>query len=209
LIAYIGAIITAAYSARMVILTFFGEVKTAVSQQPGKLMTIPLLVLAFFSLFAGFIELPHNLAHFTLFSTFLETVLPLTVLKKGLPNELIFQLLAIVATLAGIFLAYYFYVKRPQQLTKLMDNKLAANVHQLWLSGWGFDKLYQVIIVKPLVFIATINKNDVIDQFYQGLTLVIVKFYKILSYTQSGSLRWYLAALVIGAIVILGLEIII
>jgi NADH-quinone oxidoreductase subunit L len=73
------------------ILVFWGEAKTEIGHRPGKLMTVPLIVLAFFSLFAGFIELPHNFGHFTLFSDLLHQVLPETVLKAGMNNELQFQ----------------------------------------------------------------------------------------------------------------------
>jgi NADH-quinone oxidoreductase subunit L len=59
----LGAFITSIYTARMVILVFFGESKTEIGHMPGKLMTYPLVLLAFFAVFAGFIELPHNFGH--------------------------------------------------------------------------------------------------------------------------------------------------
>jgi NADH-quinone oxidoreductase subunit L len=206
-IALLGAFITAVYTTRMVILVFWGEAKTEIGHHPGKLMTIPLIILAFFSLFAGFIELPHNLGHLRLFSGMLEPVLPETVLKAGMNTELLFQILALLATFSGIYLAYVFYYKQPQRIGKLKKSGVALNVYFFWFSGWGFDKLYDVLIVRPIVFIANINKNDVVDKLYQGITFVTIRLYKSLSFTQSGSLRWYIMGLVIGAIIILSIQI--
>jgi NADH-quinone oxidoreductase subunit L len=199
--------ITAAYTARMMILTFWGESKTPVSHQPGRLLTIPLVVLAFFALFAGFIELPHNFGHLTLFSDLLHPVLPQTVLKATESPEWLFQVIAAIATLGGIGLAYFFYYRQPQRLIRLKASGTFNNLYNFWHSGWKFDKLYDLLIVNPIVYIARINKNDVVDKLYSGITGVLATLYRGLSYTQSGSLRWYIMGLIVGAIVILTMQI--
>jgi len=206
LIALLGAFLTAAYTTRMLLLTFWGDAKTAVSHYPGKLMTIPLAILAFFSLFAGFIELPHNFGHFTLFSDLLHQVLPETILKAGIHGELLFQLLAFLVTFGGIYIAYIFWYKKPQLIEKLKQSAPLMHLYKFWFSGWGFDQVYQVLFVKPVVFIANINKNDVIDKFYEGVTTLMVRLNRLLSFTQSGSLRWYIIGLVVGAILILSIQ---
>jgi NADH-quinone oxidoreductase subunit L len=206
-VALLGAFITAVYTTRMMILVFWGEAKTEIDHRPGKLMTVPLIILAFFSLFAGFIELPHNFGHFTLFSDLLHQVLPETILKAGMNNELQFQILALLSTFGGIYVAYIFYYKQPQRIEKLKQSRFVMNLYLFWFSGWGFDKLYNTLIVRPIVFIANVNKNDVVDKLYQGVTFVTVSLYQSLSFTQSGSLRWYIMGLVIGAIIILSMQI--
>lgn len=207
LIALLGAFITAAYTARMMIVTFWGESKTEIGHYPGKLMTVPLLILAFFSLFAGFIELPHNFGHLTLFSNLLHQVLPETVLKAGTHSEWLFQLIAAIVSVGGIYLAYIFYYKQPFRIEKLKQSKPVMNLHLFWFSGWGFDKLYNTIFVRPIVFIANINKNDVVDKLYQGITFVTIRLYRPLSFTQSGSLRWYVMGMIVGAIIIFAIQI--
>ena len=82
LVAITGAFITALYTTRLMLVVFWGEMKTEVSAHPGKLMTTPLIILAVLSIVAGFIEWPHNLIHLTLFSDFVEKVLPATLLKE-------------------------------------------------------------------------------------------------------------------------------
>jgi NADH-quinone oxidoreductase subunit L len=205
--ALLGAFITAAYTTRMMLLTFWGQAKTEISHQPGKLITIPLIILAFFSLFAGFIELPHNFAHFTLFSDMLVGTLPKTILKPAANDELLFQFLASLATFTGIYLAYICYYKQPIYIQRLKQTKPIRALYQFWLSGWGFDSLYHTLIVKPIIYIANINKNDVVDKLYQGIANLTTRLYRFLSFTQSGSLRWYIMGLVIGAIIILGIQI--
>ena len=208
LIAFLGAFITALYTTRMVILTFWGATKTEVQRLPGKLITIPLIILAFFTICAGFIELPHNFGSLTLFSDFLHQVLPETVLKSTANGEFSFQLLAALATFGGIYTAYILWHLQPERIEKLKRNEAVLLLYSFWHAGWGFDQLYQTLIVRPVVFLANINKNDVVDKIYQGITLVSIGLYRCLSFTQSGSLRWYIMGLVVGAIIILGIQII-
>jgi len=206
-IALLGAFITATYTARMMFVTFWGEAKTQPSHPPGKLITIPLVFLAGLSIVGGLIEMPHNLSHIAYFTDLLSGILPHTVLKSDLPSELLFQLFAFVATIAGIYLAYVFYYKQAERINELKRNSTAMSVYRFWHSGWGFDKLYDTVFVKPIVLLANINKNDVLDKIYIAISNGTVALYKSLSFTQSGSLRWYIMGLVLGAILILGIQI--
>ena len=207
-IALIGAFITAAYTCRMMIVTFWGSSKTEIGRMPGPLLTIPLLVLAFFSVLAGFIELPHNFGHFTLFSDFLHPILPATIMGNENQPEWIFQLIAAAATFGGIYISYLFYFKKPALIARLKQSSWSIALYQFWFSGWGFDRLYNALFVKPITYISNINKNDAVDQIYTGISFTSVKLYKSLSYTQSGSLRWYAMGLLVGAIIILTIQIV-
>ena len=206
-IALIGAFITAAYSARMMIITFWGESKTRIVKYPGRIMTIPLLILAFFSVVAGYIELPYNFGHFTLFSNLLHQVLPNTVLKVKMNSEWLFQFIAVLASLGGIYTGYIFYYKRPPYFVKLKESKLIIMLYAFWISGWGFDWVYRKLFVNPFVMLVRVNKNDWIDSFYSGIASLNILLNRILSFTQSGSLRWYIMGLVVGAIIIFSLQI--
>ncbi len=204
LAALIGAFITSIYTFRMVFITFFGEPKTSVGHPTGKSITIPLVILAFLSLAGGFIELPHTLGHLELFSDFLSPVLPRVEVRPGAESaEWIMQAVAAVISVGGVYVAYYFYLKRPGLPDKLKSS--IADLHQLWFSGWGFDALYDTLFVRPFVFIATINKNDVIDKMYEGIVTAANFFHRVFSYTQSGLMRWYVMGIVVGAILILTL----
>lgn len=203
-----GAFITSIYTFRMVFVTFFGEEKTHISHPPGKLMALPLVILAGLSTLAGFIELPHTLGHVTLFSDFLSPVLPDVLLREGVESsEWIVQTIAAVVALTGVYLAYLFYRKQPDLAQTVKT--ATRDLHQFWFSGWGFDALYNTLFVRPYVFIATINKNDVVDKFYTGLVQISEFFNRALAKTQNGVLRWYIMGIVIGAILILTLSLIV
>jgi len=207
LVALLGAFVTSIYTFRMVYLTFYGEEKTHVHHVPGKGMNIPLLILAGLSTFAGFIQLPHTFGHVTIFSDFLIPVLPSISLQEGFEEfEWLVQLLAAGAALSGVYVAYLFYIKRPELSDELKSS--AADLHQFWFSGWGFDALYNFLFVRPFVFLSTINKNDIVDKLYEGIVLIAEFFHRLFSFTQSGILRWYIMGIVIGGIVLLTLGLI-
>ena len=79
LVGYGTALMTAFYMFRLMYLTFHGrprmshEVEHHIHESP-KSMTVPLVILAFFSLFAGFLGWPHSLGGSNRFEKFLEPV---------------------------------------------------------------------------------------------------------------------------------------
>lgn len=197
-----GAFITSIYTFRMVFLTFFGEEKTHVHHKPQNGILIPLVVLAILSLVGGFIELPHTFGHVTLFSDFLNPVLPSIELKSGIENsEWLIQIIAAGVALFGIYLAYYFYILKPEKSDQVKAS--FASLHQFWFSGWGFDAVYHTLLVKPFVWLAAINKNDAVDKIYTALVSITHFFHRLFALTQSGLLRWYIMGIVVGAIFIL------
>lgn len=195
-----GAFITALYTGRMVLLTFFGEAKTALGHAPGKAMIVPLVVLAGLSTVAGFLETPHTLGHVHVFSGLLGKVFP--ALPEGeysLGLELALQMVAVVVVLAGIAAAWWLYVRVPQWRERFADSAL----RKWWLAGWGFDSLYDFLIVRPLVGIARWNRKDVIDSLYNGAALIARFAHILLGHTQTGRLRWYAGGIALGTAVLL------
>jgi NADH-quinone oxidoreductase subunit L len=205
LAALLGAFITSIYTFRMVFVTFFGEPKTAVGHHTGRLMNIPMIILAVLSLIGGFIELPHTMGHFELFSEHLKTVFPTISLQEKATTgmEWTVQLVTIVLSLGGIYIAYYCYVKSPGIPARIKSS--IGGLHYLWFTGWGFDAIYDMILVRPFVFLATVNKQDVIDKIYALTVSVSEAFHDLFAKTQGGILRWYVMSIVIGAILILTL----
>lgn len=203
----VGAFITSIYTFRMVFITFYGEPKTHVAHPPGPIITIPLIILAVLSLIGGFIELPHNFGHLVLFSDFLTPLLPAIHASETLAaSEWLFQLVAAVVSLTGVYLAYLFYLQKPALQTNLEQSGLAMAIHRFWYSGWGFDKLYDMLFVRPFVYLAKVNKNDFIDKIYAALAAIARGLNHGLAQTQSGILRWYMMGVVVGALLIITLS---
>jgi NADH-quinone oxidoreductase subunit L len=184
----------------MVFVTFFGKQNTKLSGRPANSMIIPMVVLAFFSLAGGYIELPENIAHLSLFSNFIEKTLPaVTKVETSRTTELIFQLIAAFAAIAGLFTAYRFYFNKSFPAGVPRRNVL----QKFFYNGWNFDLLYNKIVVNPVVFLSKIDKNDFIDLFYRGLASVTRGLNKTLSATQNGKISWYAMVIAIGAILTL------
>jgi NADH-quinone oxidoreductase subunit L len=198
----LGALITALYTGRMVILTFFGEPKREPGKRPGFFITIPLVALAVLSVVGGFVEMPHTLGPVHLFSDLLSTSLPgIHVEEALLSSEALFQIFAAAVVLAGLFMSYFFYLRRPD-LAAAAERSFAG-LHRYWRLGWGFDWLYERLFIRPFSWLATVNRADVIDNIYTGLAHSNLALYKLFSRTQTGQLRWYAFGLGVGAVIII------
>jgi NADH-quinone oxidoreductase subunit L len=203
-IALAGAFVTAMYSTRLMLVVFWGEPKTPVHEEPAQGMVIPLIILAFFSVTAGFIEWPHNMMHLTLFSDHVQKVLPETVLKPDVPNEWVFQAMAALTTLAGIYLGYIMYYGKPG--IRWQQSPGLAATREFFFSGWKFDQLYNFLFVKPFVFLTRINKSDVIDRMYNGIAQGGIRLNNWFSVSQNGSLRLYIVGVLAGILFIITLQ---
>jgi NADH-quinone oxidoreductase subunit L len=80
-------------------------------------------------------------------------------------------------------------------------------LNRLWLSGWGFDWLYNNLFVRPYIWLAKTNKDDIVDAVYDGIAWLFRAFNRALSLTQNGRLRWYAAGIMLGAIVLIGMAV--
>jgi NADH-quinone oxidoreductase subunit L len=179
----------------MVFITFFGEMKIKPHKKIGKFILIPLIVLAVLSLIGGFIQTPSSLGNVSLFSGFINLTLPQVVtnyFSEGF--EIFFQIITAILALLGIFIAYILYAKRQP----VERNKSAAA--NFLFSGWGFDWFYDRVFVRPIVWLAEIDRHDFIDYFYTLIAWITGLGNKILKQTQTGNLRWYAMGIIIGAI---------
>jgi NADH-quinone oxidoreductase subunit L len=210
LAALAGALITAFYTARLMLIVFWGEQRTPVHKHPAKLMTSPLIILAVLSIVAGFIEWPHNLIHATLFSDLVSGVLPATEMRDAGINEAIFQAIAIAVTLLGVYIGYQLYYKYRDKTEAAIASPSAQqlSVRNFFLNGWEFDALYNTVFVKPFVYITQVNQTDLFDQLSKGVSAAFDRLNDWFSVSQNGSLRWYGAGVLFGIIFILTLEII-
>jgi NADH-quinone oxidoreductase subunit L len=195
----IGALLTALYSFRMIFITFFGEAKTEPSFLPGKLMTIPLIILAVLSVIGGFVELPTSIGNIHLFSNLVDNTLPAIITKGEEHSELVFQAISAIIALSGIYIAYLVYFKKPSLSEPFSHSRL----NKFFEKGWGFDKLYDTLIVRPIVWLSVIDKNDFFDLWNKGLSSLALLFNRLLSVTENGKLRWYLLSFAIGIAIIL------
>jgi NADH-quinone oxidoreductase subunit L len=206
-----GALLTSIYTFRMVFLTFFGETGSLVKglmplTRPGKRLLIPLVVLAFLSVVGGLVEVPRTMGGLSLFSDFLGKVLPApSAVHAAVSSELLLQILAAVASLGGIAVAYWLFLRRPQQAERLSRTAVGGTLQRFWFSGWGFDWLDNELFVRPFLWLTRKDQHDVIDRFYDGIVRLSVMLHRLMSQTQTGLIRRYGAGIVVGGIIVIGM----
>ncbi|MBI2817031.1 MAG: NADH-quinone oxidoreductase subunit L [Acidobacteria bacterium] len=203
-----AVLLTSLYTYRLIFLVFFGSEAKTPEHLPGMAMLLPVIVLCVPSIAAGWLNRPPALGAHRLFDNFLESALPPApagahpVLSEGLS-----ELAAASAFAIGLALAWWLYIRRRAHVEAFASSGPAAALHRLWFSGWGFDSLYDALFVRPVVWIATVNKSDVVDQVYAAVSLGSRALNRALAVTQTGRVRWYAAGIAGGAAVLLGIAI--
>jgi NADH-quinone oxidoreductase subunit L len=207
----IGALLTSLYTFRAIFVTFYGERGPLIQElaplpRLGVRIRLPLVVLAVLSVVGGLVDLPRTLGNLPLLSDLLHSVLPSAeIAAEGVGTELLFQVIAGVVSLGGVYLAYLLILRQRQVVEGWTASPLGSALHRLWFAGWGFDWLYDTLLVGPYVWIARANRRDVVDLFYEGLARLVEVLHGLLSRTQTGRVRWYAAGLVLGAVVVIAL----
>lgn len=194
----IGSLLTSLYIFRLVFIVFIGEGKTEPSHKPGMAMKIPLVILAILSIAGGFIEMPRNLGPVHLFSNLFGQSLPAVRINEH-ASETLIQLVSALISLGGIYLAYRLFYKRREFAERMERSQL----NRFFLHGWGFDKLYNELIVRPVIWIAQINKKDFINNGNRYISRSAMYLNKMLSQSQNGKVRWYILCITLGMVLIL------
>ena len=126
-----GAFLTSVYSFRVVFVAFLGP-ERAVGRKPALSMTLPLVVLAVFSIGAGLLP--------AVFGGPTRLVLPA---GPAWVCRLSVQAIAALIPVLGIGVAALLYRARPAYAAALARRPAFAALHGFLLSGWGFDRLYR------------------------------------------------------------------
>jgi NADH-quinone oxidoreductase subunit L len=200
IVGIIGALLTSLYTFRLIFRVFFGPIQTSVSTRPGYAMTVPLVVLAFFAVVGGMVKEP--------LLAFVHSTLPAMVEANAAGmTETFSELVAALAFLAGLYVAYLFHLRKRSLAEDAVANPAGRVLHAWWSADWGFDWLYDKIFVQPFLWAARINKNDFIDGFYTGIARVTEILYRVLQFTQTGLMRWYAAGIALGSVLFLALAV--
>ena len=204
-----GAFLTSLYTFRMVFLTFYGPTRTPAAKRPGRGMNIAMVVLAVLSLCAGFLEVPNTLGGGVhLFSGFIQNAVPATVLAVSREAyESLFEWISGGTAVLGVAIIYVLILRVPEFTLTLAGSPTGKMLHRYWFGGWGFDALYDRILVRPYVFLARIDRDDIIDSFFDLMSWFGGLAHRVLSTTQNGRMRTYAAGLAIGAAVVVGMAV--
>ena len=72
-----------------------------------------------------------------------------------------------------------------------------------WRNAWGFDWLYDWVFTKPYVAISQLNRRDICDQAIALVPRMTRGGHDAMAVTENGSVRWYVASMAIGAVLVL------
>jgi NADH-quinone oxidoreductase subunit L len=216
MIGVLAAAMTSFYSWRLMFMTFHGEHRGtphhdghhghdhdhhhahAIHESP-LLMLVPLGVLAIGAVFAGplfyglFVgEAAHGFWHETL------------ALHGGEHHEFPLWVVfaPLVASLIGLYIAYYYYIRHPE-----LPPKMAAKRGMLYLflyNKWYFDELYDFIFVRPAKALGRIlwkvGDGKIIDGLGpDGISARVLDVTRGAVRLQSGYVYHYAFAMLIGA----------
>ncbi|MGE6571651.1 NADH-quinone oxidoreductase subunit L [Psychrobacter namhaensis] len=193
-----GAFLTAIYTFRMIWIIFFGEEKTHAHKLSGVSYWLPLTVLLVLSTAVGAWITP------PLQGVLPESVGHLLEVAGQAHGKHTAEYIAMGAMAAGLILAALLYVvNKGRLLTSFKRSRIGGALYHWCYHGLGFDALYDVIFVKPFLFIGRLFKADPIDKTWYVLPKLASAGNKVLSATQTGSLRGYAASFGLGMAVLL------
>jgi len=208
IVGIITALLTAFYSWRLLFLTFHGDNRSDQNvfdhaKESPLVMTLPLFVLAFGSVFAGIFFGEYYIGKYqTEFWNYAIAI------KQENYHYLPFLQTLIIKTsvASGVILAaiIYFYKRN-------YANKLAYNLKPLYLislNKWYVDELYELFFIRPYFYIANLfwerGDEKIIDAYGpNGITRLIAFTSFYLSRFQSGYLYHYAFAMFGGLVIFL------
>jgi len=213
--------ITAFYMFRLHFRTFAGECRASAEAQghihePSGWVLNPLYVLAFFSIFAGYVGLPqvwgdlfgipdsNSLAHFL--APALVAAEPHALEHS---TEYAMAAAAVGIALFGIALAWLLYVRRPE-----LPDRIAASVstfYRLLLNKYYVDEIYDATLVRPTVQVSdkllyrTVDAG-LIDGLGVNGTARLIRGIAAngLKFVQTGFTQSYVFLMILGTVAIIG-----
>jgi NADH-quinone oxidoreductase subunit L len=224
----IAATGTAFYMWRLYFLVFEGKPRSEAAEhahESPSSMTMPLVVLAFLSIVAGFFGMPHleaiHLPTWTHGVTeWLAPSVANTWYPEGTPIKghlsdgwTIFSMaMATAAGLFGILAAWALYGRGPSRRVADwtapghgLHAAYEASKHKLWV-----DELYDLTIVRPFKAIAR-GTFEILDRFVidtvvvNGSALAVSMFGRIARWFQNGQVQRYLLGVLVGAAAVFAL----
>jgi NADH-quinone oxidoreductase subunit L len=186
-----GALMTSIYTFRLIFIVFHGEEKTHAHALHGVTYWLPLAILLVLSTFVGALIHPP-----------LAGVLPISAAGDEALKHRVEWVSGGIAVF-GILLAGFLFLGESKLLKSISSSPIGQSLTKLWFVSWGFDWLYNLIIVKPFLFLTQLLRKDPIDKAFNLIPAAVEQMHHSLSATQTGSVRWYAATIAAGVVIIL------
>ena len=210
----IAAAMTSFYSWRLVFMTFYGETRADQetfdhAHESPMVMLVPLIILAVGAVVAGF-----AFQHFFIgegYAEFWKGALyngPGNIIRDAAEHVPLWVSWAPTLAMAlGFALSWLFYVARPELPHRLATLPVLNHVYDFLLNKWYFDELYDLVFVRPAMWIGRLlwKKGDgaVIDGLGpDGMAASVVYVMRDLVKLQTGFVYHYAFVMLIGVTLI-------
>src|SRR5229473_1329641 len=220
LLGLVTAGLTSFYMFRLIFVTFHGESRVASEKEhhiheSPPVMTIPLIVLAVFSIIGGWVELPEGMLWGGAFSRFLAPVAagpatglmarPAAMVGSNLSPSLVLSAVATLTAIIGIGIAWIFYIQVPALAGQFAESMRA--LYNVLRHKYYIDELYDLIVSRPLFFISTYVLHRgvdvmVIDGIADGLGLRVEESGEAVRKVESGNVQHYAFVYLLGALAV-------
>jgi len=170
-----GAFLTAFYMTRQVALVFFGQRREATGSpahdphESPRVMTAPLMILAFFAVVLGFIGTPA----WPWFQSFLGQPHG----EGGFTGEVIsLMALSTVIVFAGLGVGWWLYGRKPTQRADEPDvlEKLPLGMHTWFARKYAIDELYELTVIRFNAWFARVC--NFLDEWIWGGIVMAVSY---------------------------------
>ena len=209
----VAAGFTAFYTFRLVILAFYGTPRYTdeevhhVHESPPS-MLIPLIILAALSITAGYVGVPALLGGGNQIEHYLEPVFgsdPAEAGEAEHATEALVMTASVGVGLLGLFLAYLFYVARPELPGRLAGSLPA--LYRLLTRKYYVDEFYDAAVVWPMVgtarnYLWKIVDVSVIDGGVDGAGHAVRSLAGGLRHMQTGHVRIYAGWILAGGVLV-------
>ncbi len=205
------AFLTAFYIFRVVFLAFWGPSRVGKKVAPhvhesSPIMTASLVILAILAFVSGYFGLPH----LSIVDAFLEPVLAsegaMHAAEASSLLEWVMIVVSAIVALAGIGLAYHFYVSNPLVPDAL--GKRFRPLYTLLYNKYYVDEFYLAVIVGTLrglaTFLGDIFDKVAIDGLVGSLASLIDVLSDVWRRLQTGYVRNYGLSILLGVVAIIG-----
>ncbi|HTV98297.1 MAG TPA: NADH-quinone oxidoreductase subunit L [Steroidobacteraceae bacterium] len=190
----IGAFLTPLYTFRLIFTVFHGEARMQAHRGQGVTYWLPLAVLLVFSTFIGGMLHPP-----------LAGVLPAPTGHAVNATRLAVGILSSTVALAGIAVACGLFLGRRRLIAWLGATPAGRLLGRWWLQDWGFDWLYDRLLVRPFVWFAKVNIHDGVDLAILAIPAALRALNRALVRTETGRIRWYAAGMAAGAVLVVAM----
>ncbi|MCL5807714.1 MAG: NADH-quinone oxidoreductase subunit L, partial [Deltaproteobacteria bacterium] len=199
------------------------------SHESPRVMTIPLMILAFLSLVGGYVGIPHLLGGGNAIEKFLEPVFghgaPAAPVKSALHFDLIssawasagaaghdgslelaLMVASVLIALTGILLAYVFYIKNPalpQRFTERFSG-LFRWVHNKYFVDEFYDLVFVRGMLKLGAVLLKVADGWLIEGAVNGTAAAVKRAGDKLRKVETGYVQEYALSIIVGAIIVVG-----